>query len=93
MFFIHRDFDLDFQALVIKLKHLSLDRPVDIGRLVHVSLVCMYKVNSLHVEIYCLNFGSVYDNMDVIVLPNSSCAEPHGMAWATSFALFRCLGT
>lgn len=50
-------------------------------------------VNSPHAEINCLNLGFVYDNVAVLVLPNSSCAEPRGMARAGSFALFRCLGT
>lgn len=35
-------------------------------------------MNFPHVEINSLNLGFVYDNTGVIVLPNSSCVEPHG---------------
>lgn len=42
-------------------------------------------VNSPHMEINCLNLGFVYDNVAVIVSPNSSCAEHQGKAWAGSF--------
>ena len=33
------------------------------------------------------------DSVVVVVLSNMSCAEPHGVVWASSFAVFRCLGT
>lgn len=32
-----------------------------------------------------LNLGFVYDNVAVTVSPKLSCAEPQGMAWASSF--------